>query len=592
VKPEAPLVVQADHTVLVETYHPDFERMRARLGRFAELWKSPEHLHFYRITPVSIWNAAALGESCEDILAFLHDNARFPLAPRVGADIEAWHRAYGSLVFLPADGERVGDGDDAVLVLRCRDAGLAASLLEQRSVRDFLAAGERTDELRFAARNRGVLKHCLQKLGWPVRDEAGYVQGAGLSFALRDAESAGADAAFSLRDYQTDAARAFWAEGHRSGGSGVIVLPCGAGKTIVGLATMHLLQTRTLVLTTNTTAVKQWKRELLEKTSLREEDVGEYTGEVKQIRPVTIATYQILTWRRRRTDPFVHFEIFEQGDWGLIVYDEVHLLPAPVFRATAAIQARRRLGLTATLVREDGREGDVFSLIGPKRYDLPWRELERRGFLASARCVELRVSMPEARIAAHDAAGARAKLQIASDNERKLDVVASLLEQHRGDRVLVIGHYLAQLRRIARRFSMPLITGETPQSERETLFGAFRDGRLQQLAVSKVGNFAIDLPDANVAIQVSGTYGSRQEEAQRLGRVLRPKPNGGGAVFYSVVSADSVEQEHAARRQLFLAEQGYAYAIVDAGDGRRGVSVDASASEWAVGTTGDREVAK
>ena len=445
--------------------------------------------------------------------------------------------------------------------------------------------GEDPQTLEFAAADRGVLKHCLQKLGYPVRDEAGYVDGAALKFELRR-QSGGGDE-FVPRDYQLEAARRFWAEGRRTGGSGVVVLPCGAGKTVVGLLAMQLLQTRALVLTTNTTAVKQWKRELLDKTSLREEEVGEYTGESKQLRPVTIATYQILTWRRRKVDPFVHFEIFERGDWGLIVYDEVHLLPAPVFRATAAIQARRRLGLTATLVREDGRETDVFSLIGPKRYELPWRELERRGYLAAAQCFELRVAMPKARAAAHDSASPRSRLQIASGNERKLGVVRGLLERHAEDRVMIIGHYLSQLRQLAARFSMPVITGQTPHSEREALFGAFRNGRIRHLAVSKVGNFAIDLPDANVAIQISGTYGSRQEEAQRLGRVLRPKPDGGGATFYSLVSRDSVEQEHAARRQLFLAEQGYSYAIVDVeGDDDAGSKPLSDGSSARTGTSG------
>ena len=554
-----PLVVQADRTILVEVDHPEFESARARLARFAELEKSPEHVHFYRVTPISIWNAAALGLPLREILDFLVDRSRYPVAPAVLAEIERWYRRYGLLRFVP--GERAG-----LLRMEVGDPRVLAELLESKSIAPLLIVDEADAEgVDFVAGNRGVIKHCLVKLGYPVRDEAGYEPGRRLDLALRERTHDGQP--FALRDYQARAAEAFWQQGTASGGSGVIVLPCGAGKTIVGIAAMVAAGTATLVLTTNTVAVRQWRRELLDKTSLRDDQLGEYSGDRKEIAPVTIATYQILTYRKRKTDPFVHFPLLEANDWGLIVYDEVHLLPAPVFRATAAIQARRRLGLTATLVREDGREGDVFSLIGPKRFELPWRDLERAGWLATARCVELRVPFAAARRERYATAGARAKLKIAAENERKLDVVGRLLKRHRGDRVLVIGQYLDQLRQLAHIFRLELISGRTPMADRERLFAAFREGRLDTLAVSKVGNFAIDLPDANVLIQVSGTFGSRQEEAQRLGRVLRPKGVGGGeATFYSVVTDDSCDLEFSARRQLFLAEQGYAYRIVGSPD--------------------------
>jgi DNA excision repair protein ERCC-3 len=555
-----PLVVQADRTVLLEVAHPRFEEARARLARFAELEKSPEFVHFYRVTPISIWNAAALGVPLEEISGYLAAASRYPVAASVLQEIGRWYARYGLLRFVP------GRSPDR-LWMQVRDPAVLAELLASRTVGPLLEVeGADAEGVPFHARNRGVLKHCLVKLGYPVRDEGGYEQGRELAIELRAATASGGSR-FEVRDYQTAAADAFWAEGSASGGSGVIVLPCGAGKTVVGMAAMARCRTNTLILTTNTVAVRQWRRELLDKTSLGEAEVGEYTGDRKEIAPVTIATYQILTFRKRKTDPFVHFPLLEANDWGLIVYDEVHLLPAPVFRATAAIQARRRLGLTATLVREDGREGDVFSLIGPKRYELPWRDLERAGWLAAARCVEVRVPMSADRSDRYRHAEARARLKIAAESERKLGVVGRLLERHAGDRVLIIGQFLDQLRVLARTFGLELITGRTPMPERERLFGLFREGRIATLAVSKVGNFAIDLPDANVLIQVSGTFGSRQEEAQRLGRVLRPKGEGGGhAVFYTVVTGDSCELEFSARRQLFLTEQGYAFEIVGAED--------------------------
>ena len=557
-----PLVVQADRTVLLEVQHPRFEEARARLAQFAELEKSPEHVHFYRITPISIWNAAALGHPLAAIVEYLRSASRYPVANSVLDEVRRGYARYGLIRFVPARHQ-------AELRMEVLDPDEFAAILGSRSIAPLLAA-ERADAdgVPFPAEHRGVLKHCLVKLGYPVRDEAGYRGGAPLAIDLRGVARTGRD--FAPREYQREAAAAFWQDGAARGGSGVVVLPCGAGKTVVGLAVLALAKTRTLVLTTNTVAVRQWRTELLDKTTLREDEVGEYTGDRKEVAPVTIATYQILTWRKSKVDPFQHFALLEQNDWGLIVYDEVHLLPAPVFRATAAIQARRRLGLTATLVREDGREGDVFSLIGPKRYELPWRDLEKQGWLASARCVEVRVPLGPLRAQMYASAAPRRRQKLAAENERKLDAVGRLLARHAGDRVLVIGQYLDQLRVLARTFGLELITGRTPTSERERLYALFREGTLQTLVVSKVGNFAIDLPDANVLVQVSGTFGSRQEEAQRLGRVLRPKGDGGGsAVFYSLVSDDTCDLDFSARRQLFLAEQGYAYEIVgtDLGEG-------------------------
>jgi DNA excision repair protein ERCC-3 len=448
-------------------------------------------------------------------------------------------------------------------VLECDDPELLAELLEHDALDGLLEPAAEQHALVAAAR-RGELKQALVRLGYPVDDQAGYHTGDALSFALCAAPD-GAPG-FRLRDYQSAAAAAFHAGGSERGGCGVVVLPCGAGKTIVGIAAIHLLQTNALVLTTNTIAVRQWCRELLDKTDLRSDQVGEYTGELKQIRPITVATYQILTHRKDKLEAFTHLDLFDKGGFGLIVYDEVHLLPAPVFRATAGIQARRRLGLTATLVREDGRQDEVFSLIGPKRYELPWKQLERQGYLAPARCVEVRIALAEARAARYATATARNQIRIAADNEQKQAVVGALLRRHEDDRVLVIGQYLEQLRQLATVFRLPLITGQTPNAERDRLYDAFRRGDVPRLIVSKVGNFAVDLPDANVAIQVSGTFGSRQEEAQRLGRVLRPKQDGGAASFYTLVSADTREQEFAKKRQLFLTEQGYAYEIVGGAD--------------------------
>lgn len=553
-----PLVVQADRTILLEVHHPRYAAARDRLARFAELEKSPEHVHFYKITPISIWNAAALGEPLEEILGWLQANARFPVADNVLQDVRGWYERYGTL--------RLVRRDDAFeLVAADRDE--LELVVQSPSLKRWVQRAEDGGFLVQPA-HRGDVKQALTRLGYPVDDRGGYRDGAALAFSL--AEATGDGAPFGLRSYQQGAADAFYQGGADAGGCGVVVLPCGAGKTVVALGVMALLQTNTLVLTTNTVAVRQWRREILDKTSLTEDQVGEYTGDTKEIRPVTVATYQILTHRRSKVDEFEHFGLFDESDWGLLVYDEVHLLPAPVFRATAGIQARRRLGLTATLIREDGKEEDVFSLIGPKRFEVPWKDLEQQGFLAAARCVEVRVAMDGELRQRYLAAGKRQQFGIASNNPRKGDALARLLERHRHDRVLVIGQFLDQLDHMARLFSMPLITGRTPTSEREALFARFRSGEIPHLMVSKVGNFAVDLPDANVAIQISGTFGSRQEEAQRLGRILRPKPQAaegaGDAVFYSLVTDDSRDQEFASKRQLFLTEQGYSYEIVEAAD--------------------------
>jgi DNA excision repair protein ERCC-3 len=543
-----PLIVQRDRTVLLDLHASGADLVRRRLARFAELVKSPDHLHTYRLTPLSLWNAASAGLSADEMVEFLdrHSLVRTPKEVRAFV-VDALSRA-GRLRLIKREGLLVLEIDDEI-----RDAVLSApKLLDHATIVDGRVI---VDPAR-----RGEIKKVLVKAGWPVDDLAGFVQGAALKFAMRSETLSGER--FDVRDYQDAAARAVYGDGDVRGGAGVVVLPCGAGKTVVGIRVMELYQTRTLVLTTNRSAVDQWIRELRERTTLKEGDVGEYTGAVKEIKPVTVSTYQILTHRRSASEAFTHFELFSSNDWGLVVYDEVHLLPAPVFRVTAELQARRRLGLTATLVREDGLEDEVFSLIGPCRYDLPWRELERKGHIAEARCVEIRVPLPPAAEERYVLADKKERFRISSENEKKFTVVRELLAKHKTDRVLVIGQFLKQLHRLQKVIEAPLITSKTPHAERERLYASFRDGTTPVLIVSKVANFAIDLPDANVAIEISGQFGSRQEEAQRLGRVLRKKKDGGGALFYAVVTADSRDQEFAAKRQLFLAEQGYPYRIM------------------------------
>lgn len=552
--PTAPLIVQGDRSVLVEVDNPRYTQARDAIAPFAELEKSPEHIHTYRLTPLSLWNAAAAGTTAEQVIEALRRFSKFPIPHNLITDIRDLVSRYGRVRLTKTDQQ---------LILECSDAALIEELARQKGVRDYL--GERLDSTRFLVedRFRGVLKQALIAIGYPAEDLAGYVSGADL--ALKLCETARSGQQFIVRDYQRDAADAFWAGGDVRGGSGVIVLPCGAGKTIVGIAAMAAVQKSTLVLSTSQTAVHQWHDEILDKTDLSDEFIGEYTGASKDLRPVTIATYQIVTYRPSKQDDFPHFSIFNACDWGLIIYDEVHLLPAPVFRITAQIQARRRLGLTATLVREDGCEADVFSLIGPKKYDMPWRVLETQGWIAEAVCTEVRVSLPPEQRMEYAVAELRHKFRLASENLVKEELVSRLLDRFSAatDRVLVIGQYLDQLARLQQLFGIPLVTGQTPQGERDRLYEQFRTGQIRQLILSKVGNFALDLPDANVLIQVSGTFGSRQEEAQRLGRILRPKSDGSFARFFTLVTRDTREHEFAHNRQRFLTEQGYSYEIVD-----------------------------
>ena len=574
--PSEPLMVQSDGTLMLHTVHtamdseghplrdpagrpvtaehPRYQAARNALAPFAELEKSPDYLHTYRVNAVSIWNAAALGITAQHIERTLDEFSCVPVPAGVLSRIRAWMERYGLLRI-----ERVG-GEERFRLVSADPAALE-DVLGHSSVRARVEVDEQglvfVDPL-----ERGPLKQALIRIGFPVDDRGGFVDGDPLQVPLRSETLSGS--AFALRDYQRLAAEAFHAGGSASGGSGVVVLPCGAGKTVVGMAVMQLVGAKTLILTTNTIAVRQWKQELLDKTELTAEQVGEYTGDRKEVCPVTITTYQMVTWRRSKGSEFGHFSLFSRENWGLVIYDEVHLLPAPVFRVTAELQARRRLGLTATLVREDGKEDEVFCLIGPKRYDVPWKVLEGQGFIASAQCVEVRVPLGEEERVRYIGAGSRAKFRIASENPAKTAVVRQILQRHDGDRVLIIGQYIDQVTALARDLGVPLITGKTPQVEREALYSRFRSGDVAVLVVSKVGNFAVDLPDANVAIQISGTFGSRQEEAQRLGRILRPKSDGSGASFYAVVTLASKDQEFAERRQLFLTEQGYSYNIIEA----------------------------
>jgi DNA excision repair protein ERCC-3 len=539
-----PLIVQSDKTLLLEVDHADALACRMAIAPFAELERSPEHVHTYRLTPLGLWNARAAGHDAESVVDALLRFSRYPVPHALLVDVAETMDRYGRLQLVndPAHG----------LVLRGLDRAVLVEVAKSKKMAGMLGAQVDPDTIVVHASERGRLKQALLKLGWPAEDLAGYVDGEAHPIALRED-------GWTLRSYQHEAVQHFWA-----GGSGVVVLPCGAGKTLVGAAAMAQAQATTLILVTNTVAGRQWKRELLARTSLTEEEVGEYSGERKEIRPVTIATYQILTTRRGGVFP--HLDVFGARDWGLVIYDEVHLLPAPIFRFTADLQARRRLGLTATLVREDGREGDVFSLIGPKRYDAPWKDIEAQGWIAPASCTEVRVTLTDAERMAYATAEPEERYRVAATARTKLPVVQALVARHSGDQVLVIGGYIDQLHELSEFLGAPVIQGATTNRERERLFDEFRAGRLSTLVISRVGNFSIDLPEAAVAIQVSGTFGSRQEEAQRLGRVLRPKADGRQAHFYTVVARDTIDTEYAAHRQRFLAEQGYGYTIVDADD--------------------------
>ena len=541
---DGPLIVQSDKTVLLEVDNPRANDARIAIAPFAELERAPEHVHTYRITPLALWNARAAGHDAEQVVDALTTYSRFPVPQPLLIDVVDVMGRFGRLQIAnhPAHG----------LVMTTTDRAVLEEVSRNKKISPMLGSRIDDDTVLVHPSERGRLKQALLKVGWPAEDLAGYVDGEAHPMSL-------AEDGWQLRTYQRQAAESFWA-----GGSGVVVLPCGAGKTLVGAAAMAQAKATTLILVTNTVAGRQWKRELVARTSLTEEEIGEYSGEMKEIRPVTIATYQVIT--RRTKGEYRHLELFDSRDWGLIVYDEVHLLPAPVFRMTADLQSRRRLGLTATLVREDGREGDVFSLIGPKRYDVPWRDIEQQGWIAPAECTEVRVTLTDNERLRYATAEAEERYKLCSTAPTKIPVVKAILDKHPGEPALVIGAYLEQLDALGSELDAPIVQGSTPNKEREKLFDQFRQGELRTLVVSKVANFSIDLPEASVAIQVSGTFGSRQEEAQRLGRLLRPKADGRQAHFYSVVSRDTLDTDYAAHRQRFLAEQGYAYTIVDADD--------------------------
>jgi len=539
---DGPLIVQSDKTLLLDIDHILSDECRRAIAAFAELEKSPEHIHTYRLTPLGLWNARAAGHDAEQVVDVLLKYSRYAVPHSLLVDIAETMSRYGRLRLEahPVHGLILVSNDPAVLKEVTRGKKVAPML------------GLQLDEETIVVHpgQRGFLKQALLKLGWPAEDFAGYVDGEHHEIALKQD-------GWKIRRYQELAAEGFW-----HGGSGVVVLPCGAGKTIVGAAAMAHAKATTLILVTNTVAARQWREELLRRTDLNEDDIGEYSGAKKEIRPVTIATYQVMTTRKQGV--YAHLDLFDAIDWGLIIYDEVHLLPAPIFRFTADIQSRRRLGLTATLVREDGMEGEVFSLIGPKRFDVPWKEIEAQGYIAPADCVEVRITLTDAERLNYATAEQEDRYRFCATSQTKKDVAIALAKQHANDQVLVIGQYLEQLDQLSEALGVPVIKGETPVKERERLFALFRTGEIKCLVVSKVANFSIDLPEATIAIQVSGTFGSRQEEAQRLGRILRPKADGRSARFYSLVARDTIDQDFAQNRQRFLAEQGYAYRIIDA----------------------------
>ncbi len=537
-----PLIVQSDKTALLEVDHPQAADARHDLAIFAELERAPEHIHTYRITRLGLWNARAAGHDSDFVLGVLDKYAKFAVPGSVRADITETMGRYGRLVI-----QRSIDGD---LELFSTDRAILLEASRHRKISELLDGPISNEAFRIQPWARGQVKQELLKLGWPAEDFAGYAEGTPHDISLAQGD-------WQIRNYQNQAVEKFWA-----GGSGVVVLPCGAGKTIVGAAAMAVAKTNTLILVTNTVSARQWKSELLKRTTLTEDEIGEYSGSMKEVKPVTIATYQILTTKRK--SEYAHLALLNANDWGLIVYDEVHLLPAPIFKMTADLQARRRLGLTATLVREDGKEGDVFSLIGPKRFDAPWKEIEAQGYIAPAACFEVRVDMQDEERLNYAIASQDERYRIAATSPIKIPVITALMNKHKGEPTLVIGQYLDQIHAVSGALKVPEITGETPIDERERLFDEFRTGKINTLVVSKVANFSIDLPEASVAIQISGSYGSRQEEAQRLGRLLRPKADGRSASFYTIITRDTVDQDFAQNRQRFLAEQGYSYEIIDA----------------------------
>jgi DNA excision repair protein ERCC-3 len=541
--PEGPLIVQSDRSVLLEVAHPQADRARHALAVFAELERAPEHIHTYRITRLGLWNARAAGHDATEIVATLDEFSKFPVPPTITDDIFETIRRYGLI-------EITRDGDQ--LYVRCADQAIEAEITRTAKIAELLGEKDELGRFPLAAWSRGVIKQELLKRGWPAADHAGYAEGTPHDIELNTAS-------WQLRDYQKEAISRFTASG-----SGVVVLPCGAGKTLVGAGVMAELDTTTLILVTNTVSARQWRAELLARTSLTENEIGEYSGLQKEIKPVTIASYSIMAAKRK--GEFAHLGVIDALNWGLVVYDEVHLLPAPVFQLTAQLQARRRLGLTATLVREDGREGDVFSLIGPKRFDVPWKQLEAEGYIAPATCVEIRLDLPHMERLDYASSTDKERFRLAATTPSKAAIVKELLTLHPDDPTLIIGTYVEQIEKLSELLDVPIITGETPVDERERLYAAFRHGVISRLVVSKVANFSLDLPEASVAIQVSGSFGSRQEEAQRLGRILRPKADGRPATFYTLVARDTVDQDFALNRQRFLAEQGYGYSIIDAAE--------------------------
>lgn len=543
---DGPLIVQSDKTCLLEISHPQADAARAALSPFAELEKAPEHVHTYRITPLALWNARAAGFDAEQVVDVLETYSKFPVPQSLLVDTAETMSRYGRL--------RLQNHPTQGLILETTERTVLEEVSRHRTIAEMLGARIDDDTFSVPPSERGRLKQELLKVGWPVEDLAGYVDGEAHPISLSTE-----NVDWQLRDYQRYATESFW-----EGGSGIVVLPCGAGKTMVGAATMAKAQATTLILVTSTIAGRQWRDELIRRTSLQPAEIGEYSGEKKEIKPVTIATYQVVT--RKTKGEHRALELFDSRDWGLIIYDEVHLLPAPVFRMAADLQSRRRLGLTATLIREDGREGDVFSLIGPKRYDAPWKELESQGFIATAECIEVRADMPSSEKMEYATASSKDRYRLAACSQVKFEVVDKILNKHSGKQTLLIGAYLDQLQAFARRTGAPLIDGRTSAAKREKLFAQFRTGEITTLVVSKVANFSIDLPDTAVVVQVSGTFGSRQEEAQRLGRLLRPKSTDEIAYFYTVVTRDTVDATFALHRQRFLAEQGYAYRLVDAND--------------------------
>ncbi len=548
-----PLIVQSDNTLLLEVDNTEFENARDSISPFAELEKSPEHIHTYRISPLSLWNAASAGLATKKIIETLNKYSRYDIPETVITNITEQMKRYGLLKLVIENNE---------LRLVSKDPLLISELVHDKRMESFIEKRIDDSTLQVRSNLRGHIKQALIKKGFPVEDLAGYEDGDACTIKIRENTLLN-NQAFTIRDYQGSAASAFYKGGGKEGGSGVIVLPCGAGKTIVGIAIMALLETQTLILVTNTVALRQWKEELLDKTYLESETIGEFSGARKEIKPITIATYNILTYRKNKRDDFIHFGLFSSKNWGLIIYDEVHLLPAPVFRLTSEIQSKRRLGLTATLIREDGMEKDVFSLIGPKKYDIPWKTLEKSCWIATALCTEIRIELDDDTRFKYSIAKDREKFRIASENQRKYEIVKKIIQNHNDACILIIGQYLDQLKALNEIFKFPIITGNTPIPVREELYSKFRKGEIKRLVVSKVANFSVDLPDANVAIQISGTFGSRQEEAQRLGRILRPKTGENKAFFYTLISSNTVEERFAQNRHLFLTEEGYDYTILN-----------------------------